>query len=103
MPNGKNKHSSKPDTSATLKGWQQIAAFLAQPVPVVQRWAKTGMPVQRQGRFVIANSADLNKWLALDSGEPLNVVTDQTDLSSELKRALHDAQKRRRSQSRSAA
>jgi len=37
-----------------LKGWQQIAEFLGQPISVAQRWAKTGMPTTRQGRNVIA-------------------------------------------------
>jgi hypothetical protein len=49
------KRTQKPkskDQPAPLKGWQQIAAFLGQPVSVAQRWAKTGMPVARQGRFV---------------------------------------------------
>jgi hypothetical protein len=30
-----------------LKGWQQIAAFLGQPVSVAQRWANDGMPSQK--------------------------------------------------------
>jgi hypothetical protein len=38
--------------STELKGWQEIAEFLGQPVSVAQRWAKTGIPVARQGRAV---------------------------------------------------
>jgi hypothetical protein len=37
-----------------LKGWKEIAEFLGQPISVAQRWATTGMPVTRQGRFVVA-------------------------------------------------
>ena len=33
---------------AVLKGWQEIAAFLGEPVSVVQRWAAEGMPVRRE-------------------------------------------------------
>jgi hypothetical protein len=72
-----------------LKGWQQIAEFLGQPVSVAQRWAKTGMPAQRQGRFVTANPDELNKWLGREAGgEPLHVATPEADLSAELKRGL---------------
>ena len=61
--------------------------FLGQSVSVAQRWAKTGMPVNRQGRFVTASVESLNEWLARDSGtKPVQVATPQTDLSTELKR-----------------
>ncbi len=44
-------------TPEMLKGWQQIAAFLGQPVPVAQRWAteetcqsrEPVIPAQNQG------------------------------------------------------
>ena len=85
----KTSPAVQPDAEPeSLKGWQQIAAFLGQPISVVQRWAKTGMPVRRQGRYVTVTPADLNQWLGKESGEPLRVATEQTDLSSELKRGL---------------
>ena len=72
-----------------LEGWQDIAAFLSQPVSVAQRWAKDGMPLKRQGRFVTATPEELNKWLGRDSGgEPVQVATAYLDLSKELKRGL---------------
>lgn len=74
--------------STELKGWQKIAEFLGQPVSVAQRWAKTGMPIAHQGRAVVADPNELNKWLGRESGEPVHVATDQMDLSVELKRAL---------------
>ena len=43
MPKGK-KAEAEPDV---LKGWQQIAAFLGQPVAVAQRRATEGMPLQK--------------------------------------------------------
>ncbi len=81
---------SRPKTPpSVLKGWQQIATFLSQPVSVAQRWAKEGMPVPRQGRFVTATPEELNKWLGRESGgEPLHVATPEADLASELKRGL---------------
>lgn len=72
----------------TLKGWQQIATFLGQPVSVAQRWAKTGMPVKREGKFVMATPRELNGWLGRESGEPIHVFTSDTDLSADLKRGL---------------
>jgi hypothetical protein len=70
---------------------QRLAAhrkFLGQPVSVAQTWAKTGMPVARQGRLVVASPEELNKWLGRESGEPVHVATEEADLSSELKRGL---------------
>lgn len=86
------KHPNKPKPNTTpqsLKGWRQIAEFLSQTVSVAQRWAKTGMPVTRQGRFVTASPEQLNEWLGREAGgEPLHVATREADLSAELKRGL---------------
>ena len=86
-PTGPAKPQSPP---GLLKGWQQIAAFLGQPASVAQRWAKTGMPVTRQGRFVTASSENLNQWLGRESGgEPVHVAAkEEADLAAELKRGL---------------
>ena len=75
--------------SGSLKGWRQIASFLGQPLSVTQRWAKSGMPVARQGRNVYASPEQLNLWLGRESaGEPVQIASDSADLSSELKRGL---------------
>jgi hypothetical protein len=80
-----------------LKGWQQIAAFLSQPVSVAQRWSKDGMPVNRQGRYVTATPDDLNKWLGREAGgEPVKVATAALDLSAELKRGLAFARRQKK-------
>jgi hypothetical protein len=71
-----------------LKGWQQIAGFLAEPTSVVQRWAAQGMPVRRQGRYVTTTAEELNQWLSRESGKPVHVATDTTDLTAELKRGI---------------
>jgi hypothetical protein len=89
-------HSQPPPTS--LRGWQQIAEFLGQRISVAERWAKTGMPVTREGRFVTASFTALNEWLGRESGgEPVHVVTPQTDLSAELKRGLRYVRRERSS------
>jgi len=42
--------------SGLLRGWKEIAEFLGQPINVAQRWAKPGMPVKREGRFITAST-----------------------------------------------
>ncbi|PYX45905.1 MAG: hypothetical protein DMG79_18170 [Acidobacteria bacterium] len=84
----------------TLKGWQQIAAFLGEPVSVVQRWAGDGMPVRREGRFVTTTVDQLNEWLGKESGKPVHVAVENTDLTAELKRGLSFVRKQPNSESK---
>lgn len=80
-----------------LKGWQEIATFLGQPVSVAQRWADSGMPVEKRGRYVYSTRERLNHWLGGESaGEPVQIATDGTDLSAELKRGLSFVRKQNR-------
>jgi hypothetical protein len=71
-----------------LKGWKQIAAFLGEPISVVERWGAEGMPVRRQGRVITTTPAELNAWMGKESGKPVHVATGATDLTAELKRGL---------------
>ncbi len=81
--------------SENLKGWKAIADFLGQPVSVAQRWAKSGMPAKKQGRYVQASPSELNAWLGEESsGEPVQIATKTLDLGAELKRGLSFAKKR---------
>jgi hypothetical protein len=81
-----------------LKGWKQIAEYLAQPVATVQRWAKSGMPVRREERFMVASQEELGRWLERESGtkQPVHIATDNADLSGDLRRALAEARQQRR-------
>src|SRR5690349_22785133 len=87
-----------------LKGWQEIAAFLGQPVVVAQRWARfEGMPAERRGRYVYASQEKLNQWLGRESsGEPVQISTEDTDLGAELKRGLSFVRKKKRGHTRAA-
>jgi hypothetical protein len=87
MAKALRKKAAKQDPGA-LKGWQQIAGFLGEPTSVVQRWAAQGMPVRRQGRYVTTTAEELNQWLGRESGKPVHVATDTTDLTAELKRGI---------------
>jgi len=55
---------------------------------VVKRWAAEGMPVHREGQFVSTSPNELNAWLGQESGKPVHVATENTDLTAELKRGL---------------
>jgi hypothetical protein len=95
MPKARSNSNSKPQCEQhQLKGWKQIADFLGEPPSVAQRWASTGMPVRRQGRYVTTTPAEINEWLGIQSGKPVHVVTDKTDLTSELRRGLSFVRKK---------
>jgi hypothetical protein len=97
----RTKPEAEPDV---LKGWQQIAAFLGQPVSVVQRWATEGMPVRKQGRYVESSREELNRWFGRESaGEPVQIATPEPDLSAELKRGLSFVRKQGRKSTKKAA
>ena len=98
MPKSKAKPKAKSELHTqpeVLKGWKQIAGFLGEPVSVVQRWASTGMPAHREGQYVSTTPKELNDWLEQQSGKPVHVVTDESDLTSELKRGLSFVRKER--------
>ena len=86
MPKQTKKGATPKNQPEVLKGWQQIAAFLGEPPAVVQRWASDGMPVRKQGRYV-ESPGELNAWLGKESGKPVHVATDDTDLTAEPIRA----------------
>jgi hypothetical protein len=56
------------------------------------------MPVSRAGRSVVADPEKLNGWLGRESaGEPVQIVSENTDLKSELQRGLSYIRKHRSS------
>jgi hypothetical protein len=95
----------KPESeSDLLKGWQQIAAFLGQPVSVVHRWATEECQLRKQGRHIETSREELNRWLGRESaGEPVKIVTPQTDISAELQRRLSFVRKQGQGQKKKEA
>lgn len=83
-----------------MVGWQQIAAFLGVPISTAHRWAKSGLPLKREGRNVVASVEELNGWLGREVAEPVHIATAETDLGAELKRGLAFVQKERRDRKR---
>jgi len=57
------KNTKRKSELQRLIGWQQISAFLGQPISLVRRWARQGMPIKKRGRFVTATVAELDRWL----------------------------------------
>ncbi len=86
--------------SQPLVGWQQIAAFLGVPMSTAHRWAKSGLPLKREGRNVVASEEELNQWLGRDIGEPVHIATAESDLGAELKRGLSFVKKKGRDQTK---
>jgi len=107
MPSAKRnmKSRKKEDTRADLRSWKEIAGFLGQPVSVAQRWAKAGMPVAKNGRFVTASVKELTQWLARVSGlpGPAHIATDDQDLSKYLKAGLTEIRKSKQRDGKRAA
>jgi hypothetical protein len=81
-----------------LTGWKAIADYLHQPASAAQRWAKSGMPVERRGRYVTADPEQLNRWLGRESGsdEAVHIPSANENLSAELQRGLAEARRRRK-------
>lgn len=86
----KKRASETKAQPSELRGWKQISDFLGMPISTAQRWAKTGMPVSHEARYVTALPEELNRWLDRQTGLPpeVHVATQTTDLSADLRRAL---------------
>ena len=86
--------------SDLIKGWQQIAAFLGQPISVVQRWAESGMPIEKHGRYVYSSRQKLESWLGRESaGGPVHLPEKDNDLTAELRRGLSYMREQKRNRS----
>src|ERR1700686_1685340 len=90
-PSNRSRTATKPRVqSERLKGWNEMPSFFGQPVAVAQRWARSGMPVAREGRFMYATREELSGYLGREAGldVPVHIATENMDLSADLKRAL---------------
>jgi hypothetical protein len=83
--------------SPTLKGWTAIAKYLGMTPASAQRWAKEGMPVQRDGRVIVADPTELQAWLGREShmAKPAHVMTGEADLAAALKESISLARQKR--------
>jgi len=82
----------------TLKGWKAIGQYLGVGAASAQHWAKSGMPVRREGRFVVTDPDALREWLGRESHMPgpAHVLTDNSDVSAALKESITAVRRRKR-------
>ena len=80
----------KPTPAQMLKGWAAIAKFMGTTAASAQTWAKEGMPVRREGRFTVANPAEIEAWLGEQSHmpKPAHILTNDTDIAAALKESI---------------
>ncbi len=73
-----------------LKGWKGIGEYLGIGAATAQHWAKTGMPVRKEGRFMVADRDELRKWLGEQAHMPgpAHVLTNDADVSAALKDSI---------------
>ena len=90
MNQAKSRKPKPKKNEGQLQGWKDIAAFLVQPVSTAQRWAKSGMPVRREGRYTIADREELSRWLGRESHmpAPAQIATNAADLTAGLKQSI---------------
>ena len=90
----KKKSSGAPKA---LKSWKAIAEYLGLTAATVQRWAEDGMPVKREGRFTVAEPAELQAWLGRESHmpKPPQVIIGNTDMAAALKESISFARRKK--------
>ena len=98
MNQAKSRKPKSRENEGQLQGWKDIAAFLVQPVSTAQRWAKSGMPVKREGRYTTADREELSRWLGRESHmpAPARIATNHADLAAGLKESIKAAHRRRK-------
>jgi hypothetical protein len=95
----REKKSAKPEQPpATLRGWKAIGDYLGIGAATAQRWAKSGMPVKREGRFTVAEPEEISRWLGRESHmpAPAHVVKNDADMSAALKESISALKKGKR-------
>ena len=98
MKRGKPRKPGPKKNEGQLQGWKDIAAFLVQPVSTAQRWANSGMPVRREGRYTVADREELSRWLGRESHmpAPAQIATNTTDLAAGLKQSIKAVRQRQK-------
>jgi len=97
MMAGVARKGASTTTPAALKGWTAIARHLGLTPATAQRWAREGMPVRREGRFTVADPAELESWLGREShmDKPAHVMTGDADIAAALKESISVARQKK--------
>ena len=96
-------HKKFSKLNTTLKGWKAIANYLGLTPATAQRWAESGMPIKREGRYTIAEPAEIQAWIGRESHMPkaAHVLTGEADIAAALKDSLALTRKRRKAPKKS--
>jgi hypothetical protein len=91
VKSGKITKPAKPPEK--LQGWKAIAEYLGIGTATAQHWAKTGMPVKREGRFMVADPEELRAWLGEEAHLPAPAAVlapgaERTDITAALKESI---------------
>jgi hypothetical protein len=91
------KKTAPAPAQTSLKGWTAIAKFMGTTPASAQTWAKKGMPVKREGRFTVADIAEVQAWLGKQSHMPgpAHILTNETDIGAALEDSI-SAMKRKK-------
>lgn len=97
MKQTRSKPASSDKGAEILKGWTAIANYLGIPVATAHRWVEQGMPVRREGRFVVAERDQVSAWLGRESNMPrrAHVMTKDSDMAAALKESIAVANRRK--------
>lgn len=89
MPKPK-KETKRPEAPELLRGWKAIGTYLGIGAASAQRWAKSGMPVKREGRYTVAQRDEISQWLGREANmsAPAQIVTGDADISAALKQSI---------------
>jgi len=94
----KSKKSAPQKPPEPLKGWQAIGGYLGIGAATAQRWAKSGMPVRREGRYTVAEPEEIKKWLGKEAhmSAPAYVATHDADIGAALKESITAARQQKK-------
>ena len=94
MPKAK-KNRKRDEAPQKLKGWKAVGEYLGIGAAVAQRWAKSGMPVRREGRFTVADANEIREWLGKEAHmpAPAHVLTNGADITAALKDSISAARR----------
>jgi hypothetical protein len=67
---------------------------MGQPLAVVERWAHSGMPVHRKGRYTIARREELQAWMQHEIGATVPIAED-SDFRDDLRASITEARRQR--------
>jgi predicted site-specific integrase-resolvase len=86
----KKKKSAKQAAPKTITGWKAIGDYLGIGAATAQRWAKSGMPVRREGRYTVADADEISRWLGREAHmpAPAQVATRDTDIAAAMKQSI---------------